>query len=291
MGAVNDFTGETGRGRNLLNSQVEGFSEIARYYQKQGQGWVIVGDENYGEGSSREHAAMTPRYLGGKAVIVKSFARIHETNLKKQGILPLTFVNPSDYQIIQEESLLSLKGLEHLKPKSQHILEVKTPSTGEKKEILFTHSLNSDQIEWFKAGSSLNFANKKTKLKAGFFDWFLEIRKSFYYFQGWLMKTSIREDQGIFVIDVQGSLTISDADQLKTICSIKLKKKKVLFNLKDLSFVGSSGISIFYEALNSLKQTNSVKMCCVSSEFKRIFDNEGLSFSMYQSEEEALSSF
>lgn len=106
------------------------------------------------------------------------------------------------------------------------------------------------------------------------------------------MKTSIRKDnRGIFVIDVQGNLTINDVDQLKTICSQKLKKKKVLFNLKELSFVGSSGISVFYEALNSLKETNSLKMCCVSSEFKKIFDNEGLNFSMYQSEEEALSSF
>ena len=105
------------------------------------------------------------------------------------------------------------------------------------------------------------------------------------------MKTSIRENKGIFVIDVQGSLTINDVDILKTICKKRLKKQKVLFNLKDLSFVGSSGISMFYEALNSLKKDNSLKMCCVSSEFKKIFDNEGLSFSMYQSEEEALSSF
>ena len=163
LGAVNDFTGETGRGRNLLNNKVEEFSKIARHYQKQGRGWVIVGDENYGEGSSREHAAMTPRYLGAKAVIVKSFARIHETNLKKQGVLPLTFVSPADYQIIQEKSLLSLKGLKHLKPKSEHILEVLDPKTRRKKEIPVTHSLNSDQIEWFKAGSSLNFANSENK--------------------------------------------------------------------------------------------------------------------------------
>lgn len=90
---------------------------------------------------------------------------------------------------------------------------------------------------------------------------------------------------------MHGSLTVSDMDSLKIICNSKLKKKKVLFNLKELSFVGSSGISVFYETLNSLKKTNSLKMCCVSSEFKRIFDSEGLGFPIYQSEEEALSSF
>ena len=160
MGAVNDFTGETGRGRNLLSGTVEEFSKIARHYQKKGQGWVIIGDENYGEGSSREHAAMTPRHLGAKAVIAKSFARIHETNLKRQGLLPLTFINPSDFEVFQEDNLISLKGLKHLKPGSRHILEV-TDKGGNKKEVPLTHSLNQDQIEWFKAGSSLNFANQK----------------------------------------------------------------------------------------------------------------------------------
>ena len=105
------------------------------------------------------------------------------------------------------------------------------------------------------------------------------------------MKTNIRKSGKIFVIDVHGSLTVSDMDSFKMICNSKLKKKKVLFNLKELSFVGSSGISVFYETLTSLKKNNSLKMCCVSPEFKRIFDNEGLGFSIYQSEEEALSSF
>ena len=105
------------------------------------------------------------------------------------------------------------------------------------------------------------------------------------------MKTSIRKKSDIFVIDVQGNLSINDADMLKSICARKLKEKKILFNLKELSFVGSSGISVFYQALNSLKKDNSLKMCCVSPEFKRVFDNEGLSFSIYPSEEEALSSF
>ena len=105
------------------------------------------------------------------------------------------------------------------------------------------------------------------------------------------MRTNIRKDKDIFVINVQGSLSVNDVDMLKAICKRKLNRKKVLFNLKELSFVGSSGISVFYEALNSLKANNSLKMCCVSSEFKRIFDNEGFDFSVYQSEEEALSSF
>ena len=160
LGAINDFTGEVGRGENILSGRVEEFSKIARHYKEEGRGWVIVGDENYGEGSSREHAAMTPRHLGAKVVIAKSFARIHETNLKRQGLLPLTFVNPADYQLIQENSLLSVKDLKQLKPGSRHTLEV-FQKTGDKKEIPLTHSLNLDQVEWFKAGSSLNFANQK----------------------------------------------------------------------------------------------------------------------------------
>lgn len=157
MGALNDFTGERGRGHNLLNGEIEEFSKIARYYKQAGKGWVIVGDENYGEGSSREHAAMTPRHLGAKMVIAKSFARIHETNLKRQGVLPLIFENPADYKVIQAESLISLKALKSLKPKSRHIIEVS--HRGNVKEIPITHTLNPDQIEWFKAGSSLNFAS------------------------------------------------------------------------------------------------------------------------------------
>ena len=161
MGAVNDWTGESGRGKNVLTGAVEEFSKIARHYQSEGRSWVVVGDENYGEGSSREHAAMTPRYLGAKAVIAKSFARIHETNLKKQGVLPLTFINPSDYKIFQPESLIAIKELQFLKEKSDLIVEV-TQKTGEKQEIPVRHSLNPDQVEWFKAGSSLNFIRQKS---------------------------------------------------------------------------------------------------------------------------------
>ena len=161
MGAVNDWTGESGRGKNVLTGAVEEFSKMARHYKREHQGWVIIGDENYGEGSSREHAAMTPRHLGAKAVIAKSFARIHETNLKKQGLLPLTFVNPSDYKIFQPESLIAIKELQFLKEKSDLIVEV-TQKTGEKQEIPVRHSLNPDQVEWFKAGSSLNFIRQKS---------------------------------------------------------------------------------------------------------------------------------
>lgn len=155
LGAVNDFSGETGRGLNQFTNEVMGFADLARDYKARGVNWLIVGDENYGEGSSREHAAMTPRYLGARVVVVKSFARIHETNLKKQGVLALTFVNPSDYDKIQEKDRISIKGLEKIAPGSQHIMKIvhEDKST---EEISVIHSFNSEQIEWFKAGSSLN---------------------------------------------------------------------------------------------------------------------------------------
>ena len=155
LGAVNDFTGETGRGLNQFTHKVVGFADLARDYKARGVDWLIVGDENYGEGSSREHAAMTPRYLGARAIVVKSFARIHETNLKKQGVLPLTFVNPSDYSKIQEKDRISITDLKSLAPGSHHIMKV-VHEEGSVEEITVTHSFNSEQIEWFKAGSSLN---------------------------------------------------------------------------------------------------------------------------------------
>ena len=161
IGAVNDFTGETGRGLNLLSGKQAPFSEVARDYKKNQQDWIIVGGENYGEGSSREHAAMTPRYLGAKMVVVKSFARIHETNLKKQGVLPLTFINKSDYDKIKEKDKVSLIDLKDLKPNSTHTLVV-NHEDGIQDKIPVNHSLNSEQIEWFKAGSSLNFLKKNS---------------------------------------------------------------------------------------------------------------------------------
>lgn len=155
LGAVNAFNDEVGKGKNILNNQLESFSQIARQYKEKQMRWVIIGDNNYGEGSSREHAAMTPRYLGCAAVITKSLARIHETNLKKQGILALTFSNPDDYEKILEDDKISLVGLNELEPHKQ-VKCIITHSDGNKDEILLNHSYNKSQIEWFKAGSALN---------------------------------------------------------------------------------------------------------------------------------------
>ena len=155
LGAVNEWTGETGRGKNLFTQQSAPFAEVARDYKSRGQGWMIIGGDNYGEGSSREHAAMSPRHLGAKAVLVKSFARIHETNLKKQAVLPLCFVNPSDESRFQPEDRVSIKELNRLKPGSEHPILI-CHKDGSKEAILAKHSLNSEQIKWFQAGSSLN---------------------------------------------------------------------------------------------------------------------------------------
>ncbi len=155
LGAINAFTGKAGETKNIFTGEYKKVSEVAREYKKDGIGWIIVGDENYGEGSSREHAAMEPRHLGGKAVIVKSFARIHETNLKKQGVLPLTFDNPSDYDKILEDDKISLLGIKELAPGSK-IKMVLKHKDGSSDEVLLNHTLNANQIEWFKAGSALN---------------------------------------------------------------------------------------------------------------------------------------
>jgi len=160
LGAVNAFNQQVGKAKNMLTNQVENCAEIARQYKKQNISWIIVGDENYGEGSSREHAAMTPRYLGCAAVIAKSFARIHETNLKKQGILALTFDNPEDYDKIYEDDKISINQLGEFsegKPVECNILHAN--NTLEK--IILNHSYNNLQIEWFRAGSAMNILRKK----------------------------------------------------------------------------------------------------------------------------------
>ena len=161
LGAVNAFhEDQVGKGNNILTGKIELLAHIAREYKSRGMRWMIIGDSNYGEGSSREHAAMTPRYLGCCAVIAKSFARIHETNLKKQGILALTFVNPTDYDKILEDdrlSLLDLKNLQEGKP----VKCITHHSNGTDDEILLKHSYNDSQIEWFKAGSALNLMRTK----------------------------------------------------------------------------------------------------------------------------------
>jgi len=155
LGAVNAFNDEVGQGKNILNDKLESFSNIARQYKEKQMQWVIIGDNNYGEGSSREHAAMTPRYLGCVAVITKSLARIHETNLKKQGVLALTFSNPDDYEKILEDDKISLKNLNELEP-SKQVKCIISHNNGNQDEILLNHSYNKSQIEWFKAGSALN---------------------------------------------------------------------------------------------------------------------------------------
>ena len=160
LGAVNAFNDQVGKAKNMLTNKIENCAQIAREYKKQNISWIIVGDENYGEGSSREHAAMTPRYLGCVAVIAKSFARIHETNLKKQGVLALTFDNPEDYNKIHEDDLISINQLNEIspgKPVECNILH--TNETSEK--IILNHSFNDSQTEWFRAGSAMNVLRKK----------------------------------------------------------------------------------------------------------------------------------
>jgi len=132
-----------------------GIAEIARRYQAQGLGSAVIGDENYGEGSSREHAAMSPRHLGVRVVIARSFARIHETNLKKQGILPLVFADPADWDRIERDDRVSVTGLAALAPGRPVRVGIVKPD-GRRLEFETRHSLTARQIEWFKAGSALN---------------------------------------------------------------------------------------------------------------------------------------
>jgi len=160
LGAVNAFNDEVGKSKNSLTNKIENCAEIARQYKKQNISWIIIGDDNYGEGSSREHAAMTPRYLGCKAVIAKSFARIHETNLKKQGVMALTFDNPEDYEKIHEDDKISINSLSNISPgKSVDCTIEHADKTSEK--IILNHSYNDLQIEWFRVGSAMNFLRKK----------------------------------------------------------------------------------------------------------------------------------
>ncbi len=159
-GAINAFTGETGKTKNLLTGEEESVPAVARAYKAAGMPWVVVGDENYGEGSSREHAAMSPRYLGAAAIIVKSFARIHESNLKKQGVLPLAFVNPDDYDKIKEDDRVDLSEIGDLAPGAPVMLRVRhADGTSDFAEL--KHTMSEEQIGWFKAGSALNLLAQK----------------------------------------------------------------------------------------------------------------------------------
>ena len=154
-GAINAFTGEAGHGKNQITGETKLFSEVAREYKEKGISWIAIGDTNYGEGSSREHAAMCPRFLGCKAVITRSFARIHETNLKKQGVLPLTFANKDDYDLVEEADMIDIHDLDQLEPKG-HVTATIHHNDGARVDITLNHSLNAEQIEWFKNGSALN---------------------------------------------------------------------------------------------------------------------------------------
>ena len=160
LGANNAFTSEAGKGNNVLTGESGlTLAQIARDYKSKGIGSFVVGDENYGEGSSREHAAMCPRFLGVKAVLTKSFARIHETNLKKQGILPMTFANPSDYDQIEQEDRVSVTGLSGLAP-GKPVSVMIHKKDGKEITIQANHSMTEPQTKWFKAGSALNALNE-----------------------------------------------------------------------------------------------------------------------------------
>ncbi|MBX2987305.1 MAG: aconitate hydratase [Bdellovibrionaceae bacterium] len=156
LGADNAFSGEIGKGKNQLDgSKGLEFAKIAREYKKARRGWIIIGDENYGEGSSREHAAMCPRFLGCSAVIARSFARIHETNLKKQGVLALHFSNPADYNKIQEDDLVDIVDLASLAP-GKPVKMILKHKDGGRETVELKHTYNAEQLKWFKAGSALN---------------------------------------------------------------------------------------------------------------------------------------
>ncbi len=159
IGAINYFNGEANKVKNQITGEYMPVPDAARYYKEHGKGSIVVGDENYGEGSSREHAAMEPRNLGVKAVLVRSFARIHETNLKKQGVLALTFDNPADYDKIQEDDRIDIIGLKDFAP-GKPLTAVLHHSNGSTEEIKVNHTFNQNQIEWFKAGSALNLIRK-----------------------------------------------------------------------------------------------------------------------------------
>jgi len=159
IGAVNFFNEKTNLIKSQLNGQYDAVPAIARSYKAAGLGSIVVGDENYGEGSSREHAAMEPRHLGVKAILVKSFARIHETNLKKQGMLALTFSNKSDYDLIQEDDRIDIVGLTSFTP-SKPLQVILHHKDGSRNEISVNHTYNEIQIEWFKTGGALNLIRK-----------------------------------------------------------------------------------------------------------------------------------
>src|SRR4051794_4870231 len=155
IGAVNYFNNQTDSVKNGLTGEYGPVPATQRAYKAAGMGSVVIGDENYGEGSSREHAAMEPRHLGVRAILVKSFARIHETNLKKQGMLAITFVDKTDYDKVQEDDSIDILGLTSFTPGTP-LTVVLNHKDGSKEEFKVNHTFNEQQIEWFKAGGALN---------------------------------------------------------------------------------------------------------------------------------------
>jgi aconitate hydratase len=164
IGAVNFFNEKTNSVKNQLTGQFDEVPNVQRAYKAAGIGSIVVGDENYGEGSSREHAAMEPRHLGVRVVLVKSFARIHETNLKKQGMLGLTFADKNDYTKFQEDDTIDVLGLTSFAPETPLTL-VLNHADGSKDEIKVNHTYNAQQIEWFKAGGALNIIRRSVAAK------------------------------------------------------------------------------------------------------------------------------
>jgi len=161
IGAINAENGKANQVQNKITQAWDAVPAVARDYKAKKVPWVVIGEQNYGEGSSREHAALEPRFLGGAAIIVKSFARIHETNLKKQGMLPLTFANPADYDRITPNDRVSIdvKNLAVGKPLT---LTVKPPA-GPAFKVEVNHTFNEGQIGWFRAGSALNLMAQSSK--------------------------------------------------------------------------------------------------------------------------------
>ncbi|MBV9255432.1 MAG: aconitate hydratase, partial [Actinobacteria bacterium] len=155
LGVVNAFTDGTGEGRCFVHDATESYPDIARHGREAGVSWVAVGDENYGEGSSREHAAMEPRFMNGKVIFARSFARIHETNLKKQGMLALTFADPATYDAIGETDTISVLGLASLAPDQPVACRIHH-SDGTTTDFTATHTMSPEHIEWFRAGGALN---------------------------------------------------------------------------------------------------------------------------------------
>ena len=160
LGAVNAFTGATGEGKDQTDGETRSYPEIARRYAEAGIGWCAIGDENYGEGSSREHAAMEPRFRNGKVIFARSFARIHETNLKKQGLVPLTFADPVHLRPDRRGRPHQRAGAADLTPDQPVRCQIVKPD-GTTIDFLGNHTFSEEQIEWFRAGSALNIVKQR----------------------------------------------------------------------------------------------------------------------------------